>query len=238
MSGVVETDLIERMRLETVKLRHSKVDLALHRLKDGGDERAHPLLLLHGLGEQSPEKLPGEFSRWSGAVWALDFTGHGESTVPKGGGYTAELMLADTNSALEFLGEATVVGRGLGGYIALLAAGARPDVVTGAAILDGPGLIGGAPQPGSYYITMPDTAAIAPPDPFALVELARDIRPPDYAAAFVWLATNASLLEYPISVCGMLRPPWLEAVVGEPGVLETDLASALDMYAKAHKNRS
>lgn len=225
------------MRVETVKLRHSKVELALHRLNDAADDRTRSLLLLHGLGERSPESLPPEFSQWAGEVWALDFTGHGESTVPKGGGYTAELMLADANMALGYLGEATVVGKGLGGYIALLAAGARPDKVRGAVILDGPGLIGGAPQPGSYYIAMPDVSAVAPPDPFALVELARDIRPPDYATAFVWLAASSSPLEYPIAVCGKLRPPWLEAVVGEPGVLETDLRSALEMYAGAGKEK-
>lgn len=217
--------------MQTVRLRHSKVDLALHRLSEAGLEDERRLLFLHGLGERSPEDVPADLAAWPGEVWALDLTGHGESTVPKGGGYTAELMLADADTALRYLGKATVVGRGLGGYIALLAAGARPNSVRGAVILDGPGLIGGGPQPNSYYIAMPDMSAVSPPDPFALVELARDIRPPDYSAAFVWLATSASTLEYPIALCGKLRPPWIEAIVGEPGVVETDLVSALDMYS-------
>jgi len=224
--------------LETVKLRHSKVELALHLLAGGpsdGDRPVHALLLLHGLGERTPSSLPEEFEVWPGPVWGLDFTGHGESTVPKGGGYTAELLLADVNIALEHIGNATVVGRGLGAYIALLAAGARPDLVRGVVLLDGPGLIGGGPQPNSYYIAFPDPRHQGPPDPFALVELARDIRPPDYATAFVWLAVNSSPLEYPIAVCAKLRPPWLEAVVGEPGVLETSLEEALRLFMEAPK---
>ncbi len=224
------------MALETVKLRHSKVELALHRLSEATDEAVHPLLFLHGLGEKSPSQLPPELSGWPGQVWALDFTGHGDSTVPKGGGYTAELLLADVDTALRYLGKATVVGKGLGGYIALLASGALPEVVHGAVILDGPGLLGGGALPGSYYIAMPDASAVGPPDPFALVELARDIRPPDYAASFVWLATSSSKLEYPIAVCGKLRPEWLEAIIGEPGVIETDLASALEMYSVVRKD--
>lgn len=220
--------------IETVKLRHSKVELALHRLRSASrsDEKSsRPLLLLHGLGERTPQRTPAAIEGWPGEIWGLDFTGHGSSTVPKGGGYTAELLLADVNVALEYLGPSTLVGRGLGAYVALLAAGARPDCVLGAVLADGPGLIGGGPQPNSYYIAFPDPSASGPPDPFALVELARDIRPPDYATAFVWLAVNASPLEYPIAVCAKLRPPWLEAVVGEPGVMETTLEEALRMYA-------
>ncbi len=220
------------MPVRTVKLRHSKVDLALHLLREADVAKMHPLLMLHGLGEASPKRVPQEVGEaWRGQVWALDFTGHGDSTVPRGGGYTSELLLADADAALGYLETATILGRGLGGYVALLAAGARPEKVKGAVILDGPGLIGGGAQPSSYFIAMPDVSAEPPPDPFALVELARDIRPPDYAAAFVWLATSASDLEYPIAVCGKLRPPWLEAIVGEPGVIETDLKSALAMYS-------
>ncbi|MGZ4770642.1 MAG: hypothetical protein ACXVLX_18420 [Ilumatobacteraceae bacterium] len=70
-------------------LRHNKIDLALHRLSEG-DGTA--LLLLHGLGESSPASVPDWAVRWPGPVAALDFTGHGRSTVPPGGGYTAEIV--------------------------------------------------------------------------------------------------------------------------------------------------
>ena len=80
---------------------------------------------------------------------------------------------------------------------------------------------------------MPSTAdALAPPDPFALVELARDVRPPDYATSFARLATQASPLEQPIAVAAVNRPEWLEAVVREPGVVALPLAEALLLYGQ------
>ena len=51
--------------------------------------------------------------------------------------------MADADAALAHLGPATVYGRGLGAYVALLIAGARPDLVRGAVLDDGPGLVGG-----------------------------------------------------------------------------------------------
>ncbi|MBV9933642.1 MAG: alpha/beta hydrolase, partial [Actinobacteria bacterium] len=44
-------------------LRHGKVDLALHELRAG---TGRPLLLLHGLGERSPEKVPADVEAWNG----------------------------------------------------------------------------------------------------------------------------------------------------------------------------
>ena len=93
--------------------------------------------------------MPSVFDPWPGPVWGLDFTGHGRSTVPTGGGYTAEILLADADAALAHIGEATVVGRGLGAWIALLLIGARPDRAVGVVLADGPGFIGGGVQPGS-----------------------------------------------------------------------------------------
>src|SRR5437660_12565530 len=99
-------------------LRHGKVELALHELRAG---TGRPLLLLHGLGERSPEKVPADAEAWDGPVYALDFTGHGASSITIGGGYTPEILMADVDAALMHLGSATVLGRGLGGYVALLA---------------------------------------------------------------------------------------------------------------------
>ena len=62
-----------------IRLAHSKVELALHELRGGGGQ---PLLLLHGLGERSPKEIPLELSGWPGPLYALDFTGHGDSTLP------------------------------------------------------------------------------------------------------------------------------------------------------------
>ena len=98
-------------------LTHVRVRLALHHLRDGS---GRPLLLLHGLGEASPDAAPDWAEAWPGAVLALDFTGHGDSTVPVGGGYTAELLLADADIALAHVGAATVVFPGASERAAVL----------------------------------------------------------------------------------------------------------------------
>ncbi|HSB85497.1 MAG TPA: alpha/beta fold hydrolase [Ilumatobacteraceae bacterium] len=212
-----------------ITLRHNKIDLALHRLREG---EGHALLLLHGLGEQSPPAAPSWAAAWPGPVTALDFTGHGRSTIPSGGGYTAEILLADADVALAALGAATLVGRGLGAYIALMLAGARPQQVHGAVLCDGPGLAGGAIGPTSQsFVIVPPSEY--PPDPYALFELSRDLRPPDYATLFVRMAVESSGLREPISVAAVVRPPWLAAVVEEVGVTTCSVHEALATYASA-----
>jgi len=211
----------------THRLRHGKVTLALHELR-AGEGRA--LLLLHGLGERSPAALPERVRPWPGPVFALDFTGHGASTVPRSGGYSAEVLMADADAVLGRLGRATLLGRGLGAYVALLLAGARPQPVRGAILCDGPGLAGGGSRPGSPTVIVPWLASRgegATPDPFAQAELARDLRPPDYATSFLRQATQLSGLARPISVCAVERPEWLRAVVADPEVEETTLEAAL-----------
>lgn len=212
-----------------VVLAHARARLALHPLHDGG--AGHPLLLLHGLGERTPAGPPGHVERWPGPVHGLDFTGHGASTVPAGGGYTAEVLMGDVDTALAHLGPCTIVGRGLGGYVALLAAGARPGLVRGAVITDGPGLAGGGSGPSSTAPPFPYPGATGPPDPFALAELSRDVRPPDYATSFARLALLRSDLESPLCVAAVGRPDWLAAVAAEPGVVEEPLDRALARYA-------
>jgi pimeloyl-ACP methyl ester carboxylesterase len=208
-------------------LTHNRVSLALHHLREG---EGRALLLLHGLGEAAPEEVPAWIDGWPGPIAALDFTGHGRSTIPVGGGYTAEVLLADADTALAELGQATVLGRGLGAYIALQLAGSRPADVIGAILADGPGLAGGATfaTSQSFFVLPP---AGGPPDPYALAEMSRDLRPPDYTAAFVRLATAGSPLDEPISVAAVFHPPWLEAVAAEPGVSVTTIAEALVRYA-------
>lgn len=214
-------------------LIHGRIQLALHTLRAG---KGLPLLLLHGLGEHSPSRLPPEYESWPGAVYGLDFTGHGQSTVPRGGGYTAELLQADADVALAELGPVTVVGRGLGAYVAVLIAGGRPDLVRGAILRDGTGLAGGAPG-SSPYIGYPEPAHITPPDPFAMVELAIDVRPPDYVTEFVRLAAEYSDCPRPISVCACERCPWITAVVAEIGVEVSSVEEALSYYAVRNSDK-
>ncbi len=210
-------------------LTHNRVQLALHHLREG---EGRALLLLHGLGEHSPARVPEWAAAWPGPIRALDFTGHGASTLPAGGGYSAEILLADADTALAELGEVTVVGRGLGAYIALQLAGARAAQVRGAVLCDGPGLAGGAIGPTSQsFVTLP--ARATPPDPYALFELSRDLRPPDYATLFVRLALEGSGLDEPIAVAAVVRPPWLAAVADEVGVVTTTVTDALATFATA-----
>jgi pimeloyl-ACP methyl ester carboxylesterase len=214
----------------TVRLRHNRIELALHELRGGA---GRPLLHLHGLGERSPSTVPDQLAAWPGPVWALDFTGHGDSTVPAGAGYFCEVLMGDVDLALSHLGEATVFGRGLGAYVALLIAGARPDLVRGSILFDGPGLAGGGPSPMSPIIAT--VVAPAPPggtpDPWALYELSRDIRPSDYASTFARQAATLSGLDAAVAVAGINRPPWLDAVLAEPGVLECTVPDALKLFA-------
>lgn len=231
-------DMLHAPRTPTVTLRHNRIDLALHRLRDG-DGRA--LLHLHGLGERSPVAVPAHLEAWPGPVWALDFTGHGASTVPRGGGYFAEVLMGDVDMALSHLGEVTIYGRGLGAYVALLVAGARAELVRGAILDDGPGLHGGSEGPASSYIlTEPLTtraqATESPtgspsPDPYALLELSSDVRPADYATTFARLAATLSGLEVAVAVVGSVRPPWLAAVAREPGVQVVSCERAFALFA-------
>lgn len=211
-------------------VRHHRIDLALHQLSSGDDPDARPLLLLHGLGERTPDAVPEGVS-WPGPVYGLDFTGHGLSTVPVGGGYTSEILTGDVDAVLEGFGQVTILGRGLGAYVALMISAARPAQVAGAVLADGPGLVGGGVHPGSPMVAYPEPNALAVPDPFALLELARDVRPPDYAQTYVRFFVERSELQRPITVGAVVRPAWLAAVVDEPGVGESDVASALAYYA-------
>lgn len=212
-------------------LRHNRVDLALHHLRDAADPTVRPLLLLHGLGECAPREVP-DWVDWAGSVHALDFTGHGASTVPAGGGYQSEMLLGDADHALAHLtgdvyDSITVVGRGLGAYVALQLAGGRASNVHGAILLDGPGLAGGATGPSSMsYTHVPDEDLGRAPDPYALIELSRELRPADYATSFVRLANAGSPSPTPIVVCSTFRPRWLAAVADTPGVVDTSIAEA------------
>ena len=212
-----------------VHLRHNKIDLALHELR-AGDGRA--LLHLHGLGERTPDAVPAHLEAWPGPVWGLDLTGHGASSVAIGGGYFCEVLMGDVDAAIAHLDTVTIYGRGLGAYVGLLAAGGRAEQVQGAILADGPGLAGGGPWPGSPSVAtaVGDPPPGGTPDPWAIYELTRDVRPPDYAATFARQAGTRSGLDTAIAVVGVNRPPWLEGVVAEPGVVECTLDEALRLF--------
>jgi pimeloyl-ACP methyl ester carboxylesterase len=217
------------MTLGLVYVRHNRLRLALHQLRDG---EGRPLLHLHGLAERSPSAVPAHLAAWPGPVWALDLSGHGDSDVAVGGGYFCEALMSDVDVAIAELGPLTIYGRGLGAYVGLLAAGGRAEDVQGAILADGPGLAGGGEAPGSPAVL----TVVGPPppggtpDPWAIYELTRDIRPPDYASTFARQAAARSGLDAAIAVVGVNRPAWLEAVVDEPGVVECTLPEALALF--------
>jgi pimeloyl-ACP methyl ester carboxylesterase len=209
-------------------LTHGRVKLALHELRAG---TGRPLLHLHALGMRSPDEVPLDLEPWPGPIYALDFTGHGDSSSPIGGGFTPEVLIGDVDAAIEELGDVTLLGRGLGAYIALLTSAARYDSVRGAILCDGPGLSGGGPAPGTPTIARIDPAAPKTPEPFAIAELSKDVRPPDYAVDFVRIVLAHSPTPNPIAVVARARPEWLAAVVDELGAASLDLPTALRNFA-------
>lgn len=221
----------------TVRLRHNRIELALHRLRAAQVPDVHPVLHLHGLAECTPAEPPASVTSWPGEIWGLDFTGHGRSTIPHGGGYTAELLMGDVDAALAHLGPVTVVGRGLGAYVALLVAGARPALVHGAVLLDGPGIVGGGIGPSTPRITLAPLRGTTP-DPFALAELTVDVRPPDYALTYLHLAVQGSALATPVTLAGHVRPPWMAAIEHEPGVVSRNVVDALAGYLREASSES
>jgi pimeloyl-ACP methyl ester carboxylesterase len=199
-----------------IRLTSGRIEVVLHELRaDAGPT----LLCLHALRGQAAdfaELAPA----WPGRVLALDFAGHGASQRPRGASYTPELLAGDADAALTHAGEAGpvhIVGVGLGAYVALLVAGARPSRVRAAYLLPGIGLDGGGPAPRSQLAGQALHAEVAALleaaaqrdragyDPM-LCTLDADPRPPDYARSFADAAARLLLGED-----GSLRPPWWEA---------------------------
>jgi pimeloyl-ACP methyl ester carboxylesterase len=188
-----------------IPLVHGRVRLALHALRVAPGPA---LLLLHGLRSDGAEWNAAELP-WPGAVYALDFSGHGGSAPVRGGGYTPELLAGDADAALAHLGSAALVGRGLGAYVALLLAGGRPGDVPGALLLPGPGLAGGGAEPDFEAPRVPSLAPARGRDAFGALE--RDVRPEAYAESFARSARRLLLAED-----GGPLPPWWSAARRSP----------------------
>lgn len=69
------------------------------------------------------------------------------------------------------------------------------------------------------------------PDPFAMMDLSRDVRPGDYASTYAQLAQETSEIENPIALTGVVRPPWMVAISELPGVVTEPLEGALTRFA-------
>jgi len=197
-----------------IRLRSGRIEVALHTLRDAPGPILLCLHALRGRGADFAE-LAGA---WPGRMLALDFSGHGESDRPRGAAYTPELLAGDADAALAHAGRACLAGVGLGAYVALLVAGARPDRVPAAILLPGAGLEGSRTLP---HTLISGDALLE--EVSELLEAARrrdgsgfdpmvrlldaDPRPPDYARAHADRANRLLLAED-----GELRPIWWESV--------------------------
>lgn len=226
------------------ELVRARARLALHVVRDGrADAGAPALLLLHELGGSSARWTDDEADvlAWPGAraIYALDFVGHGASADCRGSAYWAEGFAADADAALAAIGASgsapvCVAGRGVGAYVAMLLAGARPAVVRGAALLPGAGLAGAGPEPdlGGALAPLPPRAAPrgAPrpavrPDPRVALADAEP-RPPAYARAYAERARR--LVAAP---CAPAPPWWSECAKAPAWLAAASPADALRRLA-------
>jgi pimeloyl-ACP methyl ester carboxylesterase len=179
-----------------MRIQHGRVSLELHELQRGN---GLALLLLHALAGSSADW--GALPRvWPGPIYALDFCGHGRSAWLIAGGYRPELLAADADCALARIGNAALLGAGLGAYVAVLLAGARRDTIPGAVLVPVPGLAGAGASPpfdklettlGPFETGERGSEAY---DPMVSV-LDRDVRPVDYVEPFARAARRLLLVE-------------------------------------------
>ncbi len=213
-----------------IALHHGRTNLGLHRRSEAAGPN---LLLLHELYASSDMWRTG-VDAWQGSVWALDFSGHGDSAWREGGIYFPETLAADADAALGELGSVCIAGAGIGAYAGLLLAGGRPKQVQATLLLPGTGIDGGGIEPphdpakgdlarlatANRTSTDPSSAACDP----RVVMADADARPADYARSFALRAGAILLAED-----GKARPPWWEEVRLADGATTTttDLPVAL-----------
>jgi pimeloyl-ACP methyl ester carboxylesterase len=211
------------------RLQHARVSIALHALREADGP---VLLCLHAVGG-SARDFAAVAAAWPGRVFGLDFCGHGDSDPLRGGDYFPEILAGDADAALAHLGDAYLLGAGVGAYVALLLAGARASAVPGALLVGGAGLDGCGPLPDpadpDSFATWTDFAPAPPGCDPAVRRLERDPRPPDYARAFAVAARRLLLADD-----GAPRPPWWQAVRDTPNAhaAPAALADALAVLAR------
>ena len=213
----------------SVEIRHARVALALHQLREG-EVGCTPLLLLHEL-RASSAGWGASFEAWPGAVWGLDFCGHGASSWLKSGVYYPEMLAGDADAALAHIGDrAVVAGAGVGAYVTLLLAGSRAKAVEAAILAPGVGLAGCGDDP-DFDNLIPELPAAGSRSSHAfdprVANLEQDPRPADYARSFAASAQRLVLVED-----GSPRPTWWRSCA-EPGAetVRGSLADGLELLA-------
>ena len=213
-------------------LRHGRVSLALHELRSGEGDA---LLCLHALRGSAADWAEAAAS-WPGPVYALDFAGHGLSEWVAGEATPRSSSRETPTSPWRTSARAGVAGAGLGAYVALLVAGARPEHVPARAAPPRRGSRRPRRRARSGARAEPRLGAPArrapPPgerpafDPFT-TRLEREFRPPDYAAAFAARASRLLLLDD-----GDARPPWWQAAAQAAAAERIAARSAAEALAR------
>lgn len=98
--------------------------------------------------------------------------------------------------------------------------------------LDRQGLAGGDASAKNPDLPVVDTVQPAPPDPFAIADLATDARPPTYACHYAMLAMQGSEPERPIAVYTCARSDWLTVTMSLLALEQTSLAVAMQDFAR------
>lgn len=211
-----------------MRLKHGRIEMQLHdlgggaRTSDPALREAIPLLLLHALGGSVDDWSTDVMMAWPGPVHGLDFAGHGASEHVTGGGYFPEYFMVEADAAVDALGgTVAIAGAGVGAYVALLLAGARPEAVRSALLLPGIGLAGGGGEPNFderpfasleewERRTREEAARYRVGTDPMVSACEHDLRPPSYAAEFA-AAARALLFSASVDAEPGEIPWWDEA---------------------------
>jgi len=129
----------------TERLKGNGLELAVHRFADGSVEPSGTtVLLLHGFMDSGCtwDLLAAGLAPCGHALYAPDFRGFGGSDRVSGGGYYHfPDYVADIAALVEQIpsDELVVVGHSMGGTVATLYAGARPERVAKLVLMEGTG---------------------------------------------------------------------------------------------------
>lgn len=134
-------DVVERIEV----IRANGIDLALHRFEHSSrSEQSETILLIHGFLDAAStwDLVAAPLARAGYSVIAPDLRGFGKSgRIPEGGYYHFPDYVADVDDLVRGLGlqSLSIVGHSMGGGVATLYAGTRPERVGRLVVMEGLG---------------------------------------------------------------------------------------------------